>query len=304
MCRSRSSEDWRDDDMAPELTSTLSTDWSGAGFRVQTLRGRYDPASWSTSDVTIRWGFVLARRGAYRQRTDGVEFVVDANTGFVHRPGEEWSATAFTTAPEELTILELETAALDHLPDLAESVGPFTVDPSRALAHRLLVHNLRSDALDIEVSVLELVHQCIAEPVRHRPSGRRGATASARRRLVGDCVELLHTSFHEQLGLVDLARRVGASPYQLSRTFREVTGITISQYRTRLRVHAVLDRLDAGDNDLAAVAADTGFADHGHMTRTMIGLIGARPTELRARLCARTAGIGRVALDGACHGDG
>ena len=278
--------------MALELTSTLSTDWTGDGFRIQTMRGRYDPASWRLSDVATQWGLVLARRGAYRQRSDGVEFVVDANTGVVHRPGEEWSATAFTMAYEELTILELEPAALEHLPDLSASVGAFTVDPPRALAHRLLVHNLSSDDLDIELTVLDLVHQCLVEPVRHRPSGRRGATASARRRLVGDCVELLHTSFQEQLGLLDLARRVGASPYHLSHIFSEVTGVTISQYRTRLRVQAVLDRRIDDGNAAVRGAAETGFADHGHMTRTVTGLLGARPSELRTRLRARDPASG------------
>ena len=71
--------------MAFELTSTLSTDSSGGGFRIQ---------------------------------TDGVEVVVDANTGFVHRPGNEWTSIVFTTAGEELTMVKLEPAALEHLPDL------------------------------------------------------------------------------------------------------------------------------------------------------------------------------------------
>ena len=178
-----------------------------------------------------------------------MEYVVDANSGFVRRPGEEWSSAIFTTALEELTIVELEPSALAHLPDLRSSAGPFTVDPPRALAHRLLVHHLRSDDLDIELGVLDLVHECLAEPAGYRPS----------------------------------------------RVFHEVIGVTIAQYRTRLRVHAVLERLDAGDEDLAAVAATTGFADHSHMTRTLNGQLGARPSEIRARLRAARAGIGRLA---------
>jgi AraC-like DNA-binding protein len=285
-------------DMAHQLTvltKTLSTEWSGDGFRIHALRARYQPASWCMSHEATSWAFVLARRGAFRRRADGVEYVVDVNTGYVRRPGEEWSSAIFTTALEELTIVELEQAVLAHLPDLRSSVGPFTVDPARALAHRLLVHDLRSDDLDIELGVLNLVHQCLAEPARYRPSGARGSTAAAHRRLAGDCVELLHNSFCEQLGLLDLARNVGASPYYLSRVFHDVTGITISQYRIRLRVQAVLDRLAAGDDNLAAVAVATGFADQSHMTRTMNGQLGARPSDIRARLRARRSLIGLAA---------
>jgi methylphosphotriester-DNA--protein-cysteine methyltransferase len=275
------SEDW-----------SVSTDWSGDGIRIRMARGTFRPAGWSALGMETGWAFVLGRRGAYRRRADGVEYVVDANTGFVRRPGEEWSWSSFTNALEEVTIVELEPPALEVLPDLGASAGPFTVDPPRAVAHRLLLHDLRADDLAIELGALDLVHQCLAEPDGYRGSGRRRSTASARARLVGDCIELLHTSFNEQLGLLDLARRVGASPYHLSRVFREVAGITLSQYRTRLRVHAVFDRLDGGDVDLAGIAADTGFSDHGHMTRTVTALLGARPSELRARLQARSPGIG------------
>ncbi len=52
-------------------------------------------------------------------------------------------------------------------------------------------------------------------------------------------------------------------------------------------MHAVLERLDKGDHDLSAVAAETGFADHGHMTRTVTGLLGAAPSVLRSRLRPR-----------------
>jgi AraC-like DNA-binding protein len=285
-------------DMARELTvltKTVSTEWSGDGFRIHTLRARYQPASWCVSHESPTWAFVLARRGAFRRQADGLEYVVDANTGFVRRPGEVWRTAIFTTALEELTIVELEPTALAHLPDLGSSVGPFAVDPPKALAHRLLVHDLRSDDLDIEIDVLDLVHECLAEPGRYRPSRVHGSTAAAHRQLVADCVELLHSSFHEQLGLLDLARRVGASPYHLSRLFHEVIGITIAQYRTRLRVNAVLERLDAGDDDLAAVAATTGFADHSHMTRTLNGQLGARPSDIRTRLRADRSVIGRLA---------
>ena len=227
---------------------------------------------------------MFARHGAYRRRADGVEYIVDGNTGFVRRPGEEWSSAVFTTAFEEVTVLEVDPDRLGHLPDLTDAAGPVPVEPDVALAHRLLVRALRGDELRVDEGVIELAHRCVPSPAGRRPIGRRHSTAAARRRLVADCVELLNTSFHEPVGLLELARRVGTSPYHLSRVFREVTGTTISQYRTHLRVHAVLDRLDKGDHDLSAVAAETGFADHGHMTRTVTGLLGAAPSVLRARL--------------------
>ena len=273
--------------MARELTEAWSTDWMGDGYRIETMRGRFRPEGWSDPQVATRWALVFARSGAYRRRADGVEYIVDGNTGFVRRPGEEWSSAVFTTAYEELTVLEVDPDRLGHLPDLTDAAGPVPIQPDVALAHRLLLGALRADELRLEEGVFDLAHRCVPSPACRRPIGRRHATATTRRQLVADCVELLNTSYHEPIGLLDLARRVGSSPYHLSRVFREVTGTTISQYRTRLRVHAVLERLDKGDPDLSAVAAATGFADHGHMTRTITGLLGAAPSVLRSRMRQR-----------------
>ena len=274
--------------MEPPLTSTVSTLWEADGISIEVVRGHFPLRSWGEWVQTTNWGVVLVRRGAYRRRADGVEHVVDANTGFVRRPGQEANVSVFTTAYEELTILQFEPGKLGGLPDLAKAVGPVQVDPKLALAHRLLLRAVHRDDLETEIGVHALIYHCLPPAEPGRPSGRRSATVAARRRLVGDSLELLHASFHEPLGLVELARRVGASPYHLSRVFRDVTGITISEYRTRLRLHAVLERLEKGDDDLAAVAADTGFADHGHMTRTVTRFLGAAPSQLRSSLVSRS----------------
>ena len=91
----------------------------------------------------------------------------------------------------------------------------------------------------------------------------------------------------DSTSVVDLARRVGCSPHHLSRVFRRLTGRTISQYRTELRVTHALDRLGGQDPDagtLARIAAETGFADHAHLTRTIRRMIGTTPRTLRAAL--------------------
>lgn len=90
------------------------------------------------------------------------------------------------------------------------------------------------------------------------------------------------------VSLVELARAVHYSPFHLSRLFRQEIGATISDHRTNLRVHEVLWRLDAGDRDLHKLAADAGFADHSHMTRTVAARVGRTPSVLRAELASLT----------------
>jgi AraC-like DNA-binding protein len=91
------------------------------------------------------------------------------------------------------------------------------------------------------------------------------------------------------LGLDDLAREVGMSAYHLSRTFRRVTGLTLSRYRTTLRLRRAMQRLAAGDRDLAGLAAELGFADQAHLTRALRAETGTTPAALRTLLTSPTS---------------
>ena len=108
------------------------------------------------------------------------------------------------------------------------------------------------------------------------------------------------------LRLADLARVTELSPYHLSRLFHRSSGVTISRLRTRLKVRQALDRLADGQRDLAALAAEAGFADQAHLTRTVRRETGRTPGQLRALLApsgrgnpgSRTAASGPPAASG------
>ncbi|MEV5570101.1 helix-turn-helix domain-containing protein [Spirillospora sp. NPDC052269] len=77
----------------------------------------------------------------------------------------------------------------------------------------------------------------------------------------------------------------------LSRVFRRVTGRTITAYRNDLRVRAVLEDLAQGrGTPLAELAAEYGFADHAHLTRTIRRHLGDCPSSLREKLNADAHG--------------
>ena len=87
-----------------------------------------------------------------------------------------------------------------------------------------------------------------------------------------------------RLGLASLASWLDCTPDHLGRAFREVSGSTFTAYRRRMRVRLVLERIAEGDADLARVAAEGGFADHAHMTRSIKAEYGATPVRLRELL--------------------
>jgi len=86
--------------------------------------------------------------------------------------------------------------------------------------------------------------------------------------------------------LLDLAVELACSPHHLSRVFHEQTGTTLSAYRTQLRANLALEHLTGvtGSATLADVAAQCGFADHAHLTRTVRRHLGTTPAALRTLL--------------------
>ena len=77
---------------------------------------------------------------------------------------------------------------------------------------------------------------------------------------------------------------LAVSPHHLSRIFRAGTGHTISRHRMRLRTRSALERLAAGEQNLARLAAELGFADQSHLVRVTSAELGRTPSALRALL--------------------
>lgn len=105
-------------------------------------------------------------------------------------------------------------------------------------------------------------------------------------------VERAVRAIDEQAGSVEiegLGRRSGASPRNLSRLFHEWVGLSPKRLARIVRAQAALRRL-AGPSppDLAALAAELGFADQAHLTREVRALAGTPPSKL-AETFKRTA---------------
>ena len=86
--------------------------------------------------------------------------------------------------------------------------------------------------------------------------------------------------------LDELARAVYCSPFHLARQFRSVTGVSVSGYLLRLRLALASERLAEGADDLAALAADLGFASHSHFSARFRSVFGLPPGVVRQALTA------------------
>src|SRR5262249_28626376 len=83
--------------------------------------------------------------------------------------------------------------------------------------------------------------------------------------------------------LTRLARTVGASDRHLSRLFHEHTGMSITDYRNRVRVALAHELLSQTHLDVEHVAERAGFGSTRQLRRAWRRLYGTTPREARAR---------------------
>ncbi len=244
----------------------------------QDVRCAHARGPWAPVETAPRSALVLSRRGVFRRRASHGEDVIEPGVAFVQLAGQDEEFAHPQHGGDRCTVIAAPDALLASLlgGDPVLPPGALPTSPDADLAHRRFV------AAPAEDEGVLLVACVLAGVAPKRIAAGRPATAAARRALAADAREAL--AGDPSLNLVDLAAAVAASPHHLSRVFAEVVGVPVSTYRRRLRVRAALERLAGGEADLARLAADSGFADHAHLTREVRALLGTTPSELRGEV--------------------
>jgi AraC-like DNA-binding protein len=189
-------------------------------------------------------------------------------------------SNVFGPAGTTMVSVQLSDAALCGLGFDANAIVPWrwndhaSADPTGL---RLAAAPCRRDAAQIEECVIDLLGRSFSEA---RPDGARV--------LEPERVRRLRDRLHDEPGAVPSIRRWAAEeamhPFSLGRAFRRAFGVSITQYRQRLRVAAVARSLLDGGASLVELAVDHGFADSSHMSRLFRRHIGAPPGSFQASL--------------------
>ena len=72
------------------------------------------------------------------------------------------------------------------------------------------------------------------------------------------------------------------SPRSLTRTFRQATGISFHEYRTKLRLERASSLLNSPGLTVDAIAAQCGFSDARHLRRLWKQTFGTSPKAREA----------------------
>lgn len=238
------------------------------------------------AEPTPGWAICLVRRGCFVRAAPAGVATLDPSTAFFVRAADEQRYDHPHDGGDDCTALFLDAGLLAAVfggePDLPAAPAPTSGDLD--LAHRSLLAAIRrgdGDADALFEAALDLVSRVLAEADAARAGAgapRRAGTAA----LVAAARESLAADPGQSL--VALAAALAVSPHHLSRIFATETGHTVARHKMRLRTRAALERLGQGEENLARLAADLGFADQSHLNRVLRSETGAPPSLLRDRL--------------------
>jgi AraC-like DNA-binding protein len=259
------------------------------GITIADVACRHEPSRGRAAEQGGRHALVFVRRGCFARSANGVHALLDPTVAYCTNPGEEERFDHPHPHGDDCTAVHLDADLVAALwggePSLP--AHPLATSPAIDLEHRLLLAAGRrgADPHELVERAIALAATALGQADPRRVESGRPATARARRALADAAREAL--TVEPERSLPELARALATSPHHLSRVFRAATGSTISRHRMRLRVRSALERLAAGDRELARLAADLGFADQSHLCRVVRRETGRTPSALRHALAQR-----------------
>lgn len=242
------------------------------GFALSLTRYGDRPAiPWHAHDEAYLT-FVIS--GSYRERLAGQARDCAPRALVLHAAGER-HADDFASRSAVCLNLHFDPFWLRSLAargDSFERSAIFFTPAISAIGARLGREFRRNDALS-PIAVEGLLLELFAEASRAGAEGRVPAWLRKARTIVDQ-------RFAGSLVLRELASEVDVHPVHLARAFRRHYGCTIGDLQRELRVELAKRRIRDGAA-LADVAAEAGFADQSHLTRTFRIATGVTPAEYR-----------------------
>jgi AraC family transcriptional regulator len=221
--------------------------------------------------------FCVVLQGSYHEQSGGRSRDCSGAMLIFHPEGEIHS-DEFNRAGGHLFSIETDAAWLQRIREygsVLDRPGEMAGGPAQALGIQLFREFISLEAASapaiegLTLEVLSLALRTAARAERWHPAWLRTAE------------EYLRAHFHQEVGLEALAAEVGAHPSHFARIFRAHYRCTAGEFVRRLRVEQACQRLGERETEIAALAAELGFADQSHFTRTFKRHTGYTPVELR-----------------------
>ena len=240
---------------------------------------------------------VFPREAAWIQHEGGPRFVADSSVATLYNQGQVYRRWKVGNRPDRCdwlafrsdVVREAVRACNGHDADHPTSPLRFGFAPVSAAVYteqRRLFEDLATGrspgSLEMEEHALGLLQAVVKSAYGVSRLSELSRPVSTRARESVEYVrQIIARRPEDRSTLAELATAVHLSPFHLCREFHAATGMTISSYRTELRLRGSLERIAAGD-DLTTIALAQGFVSHSHFTHAFRRHFGSPPSSFRA----------------------
>jgi len=269
------------------MSATTVTVFENQSVSVIDYRCSAVPTDLAFVELHNAFSISYVRKGSFGYRVRGESFELVAGSIMVGCPGDEYMCTHEHHACGD------ECLSFHFTRDAVESIG----EQAKSRAHvwrsgcvppvpeLMVLGELaqaaaegRSDAAVDEMAMLFAArfldsasgHKRKALPTLARDRSRAVATAM----WIDECS-------HKEMGLDEIAREVGLSPFHFLRLFAQVLGVTPHQYLIRSRLRRAARLLANEDQSITDVAMAVGFGDLSNFVRTFHRAAGMSPRHFR-----------------------
>lgn len=154
-----------------------------------------------------------------------------------------------------------------------EAATPIHLRPTTSELRCLVAHAAAlAERGNADQDIAELWERIHAASARNTDGRRHNAHVTTRRALAA-------LAEAPELDRDALARLTRANPSELSRHFHRDVGMTLVEYRTRLRVLQFIRTVDHSPTDLTAAAFQSGFGSYSQCHRSFLAEFGCGPRE-------------------------
>ncbi len=127
---------------------------------------------------------------------------------------------------------------------------------------------------------LLLTNQCYCSQYGAAPTAIRSFHSD----LVYQIYDFVEKYYHEELNTEDIARHFGLSKTQLYYIFKEVSGMTVSEYITEYRITRAKNLLINSTHSIELISQETGYGSLSSFSRVFKARTGCSPLQYRKKM--------------------
>lgn len=155
------------------------------------------------------------------------------------------------------------------------------LDKYHVHAHRIFEQEYDVHKLQTSVTSLERMHELLDFAVDYLKSLYSGQDLSTSQ--IDKVIDYIQKNIHQDISRSDIASSIYMNPEYLSRLFKKVKGISLSDYIVQEKLKMAASLLESTSLSISIIASNIGYTNFSYFTQVFKKVYGVSPSEFRQK---------------------